>query len=148
MKGRIVIGSDHAGFFLKESLKRFLAERGFEVEDVGAFSSDPVDYPDICESAVRKYEEGGYDFGILICGTGVGMSVAANKFRGIRAALCADPLTARLSRQHNDANFLCLGARIIGEELAKEIARVFLETPFEGGRHIPRLEKIKALEER
>ncbi|NLG79754.1 MAG: ribose 5-phosphate isomerase B [Firmicutes bacterium] len=139
---RVAIGSDHAGFEMKESLKEYVKSLGHEVEDFGAPSCDPVDYPDIGYRVARDVASGRFDRGVLICGTGIGMSIVANKVPGVRAALVGDVATARLAREHNDANVLTLGARIIRLELAREIVRVFLETGFAGGRHARRLEKI------
>lgn len=139
---RIAIGSDHAGFEMKESLKEYVKSLGHEVEDFGALSSDPVDYPDIGYQVARDVASGRFDRGVLICGTGIGMSIVANKVPGVRAALVGDVETARLAREHNDANVLTLGARIIRLESAREIVRVFLETGFAGGRHARRLEKV------
>lgn len=139
---RVAIGSDHAGFEMKESLKEYVKSLGHEVEDFGAPSSDPVDYPDIGYRVAKDVASGRFDRGVLICGTGIGMSIVANKVPGVRAALVGDVATARLAREHNDANVLTLGARIIRLESAREIVRVFLETGFAGGRHARRLEKI------
>lgn len=139
---RVAIGSDHAGFEMKESLKEYVKSLGHEVEDFGAPSSDPVDYPDIGYRVARDVASGRFDRGVLICGTGIGMSIVANKVPGVRAALVGDVETARLAREHNDANVLTLGARLIRLELAREIVRIFLDTGFAGGRHARRLEKI------
>lgn len=139
---RVAIGSDHAGFEMKESLKEYVKSLGHEVEDFGAPSSDPVDYPDIGYRVARDVASGRFDRGVLICGTGIGMSIVANKVPGVRAALVGDVETARLAREHNDANVLTLGARVIRLELAREIVRIFLDTGFAGGRHARRVEKI------
>lgn len=139
---RVAIGSDHAGFEMKESLKEYVKSLGHEVEDFGAPSSDPVDYPDIGYRVARDVASGRFDRGVLICGTGIGMSIVANKVPGVRAALVGDVETARLAREHNDANVLTLGARLIRLELAREIVRIFLDTGFAGGRHARRVEKI------
>ena len=144
---RIGIGSDHAGFDLKEEIKGLLEELGHEYEDVGCFDKGSVDYPDIAYTVAKGVMSGEYDLGILICGTGVGMSIVANKVKGIRAALCLDPFTARKAREHNDANVLCLGGWLLGSRLAREVARAFLEAEFQGGRHERRVGKIKAIED-
>jgi ribose 5-phosphate isomerase B len=141
---KIIIGSDHAGFDLKNSFKELLAhELGYEVSDAGAYSSDSVDYPDIAQKVAIAVASGEYEKGVLICGSGIGMSIAANRFRGVRAALCHDHFTAELSRRHNNANILVVGARVTGEGLALEILKVFLKTEFEGGRHKMRIDKIE-----
>ena len=145
---KVVLASDHRGYQLKDSLKKFLEERKIEFLDVGTFSADSVDYPDFAMLAAEKVSHGEYDRGILICGSGIGMCVVANKFPGVRAALCRDNFTAEISRKHNDSNMLCLGADIINEELAQTILKVWLETKFEGGRHLRRLQKISEIESR
>ncbi|HXZ35090.1 MAG TPA: ribose 5-phosphate isomerase B, partial [Thermodesulfobacteriota bacterium] len=142
---KIALGSDHAGFELKEDLRSFLAERQVEVLDLGAFGEAPVDYPDVAIKVAGKVSRGEVERGLLICGTGIGMSIVANRFAGVRAALCHDPYTARISREHNDANLLALGGRLIGKGLAREILKVWLETEFQGGRHQKRLDKITGL---
>jgi ribose 5-phosphate isomerase B len=143
---RIAIGSDHRGFALKEALKELLAELGHEWVDFGCQTEEPVDYPDIARPLAAAVAAGEHERGILICGSGVGMSIAADKVKGVRAALCENSFTARLARRHNDANVLCLGSWCIGQGLAEEIVRVFLSEDFEGGRHARRLEKIRAME--
>jgi ribose 5-phosphate isomerase B len=143
---RISIGSDHAGYELKEYLKQMLTGQ-HEVVDIGTDCLDSVDYPDYAAKVARLVTAGDVERGILVCGTGVGMSVAANKVRGIRAALAFDLYTAMQSRRHVDANILVLGALVTGKGLAAEIARVWLDTPFEGGRHERRIEKIRRLED-
>jgi ribose 5-phosphate isomerase B len=143
---RVAIGGDHAGYPLKEDLKVFLKEEGHEVEDHGTHSEEPVDYPPFCASVARAVVSGDVDRGIVLGGSGQGEQIAANKVDGCRAALCNDLYTARLSRQHNDANVLAIGARIVAPTLAGEILKVWLETPFDGGRHLPRLEQIAAIE--
>jgi ribose 5-phosphate isomerase B len=143
---RVAIGSDHRGFALKEALKELLGELGHEWVDFGCEGEEPVDYPDIARPLGEAVAAGEYERGILICGNGLGMSIAANKVKGVRAALCQNSFTARLARRHNDANILCLGAWCIGCGLAEEIVRVFLSEDFEGGRHARRLEKIRAME--
>jgi ribose 5-phosphate isomerase B len=143
---RIAIGSDHRGFALKEALKELLGEMGHEWVDFGCQGEEAVDYPDIARPLGEAVAAGEYQRGILICGNGIGMSIAANKVRDVRAALCHDTFAARLARQHNDANVLCLGAWSIGRGLAEEIVRAFLSEDFEGGRHVRRIEKIQAME--
>ncbi len=145
---KIALGSDHAGFELKEDLRAFLAERQVEVLDLGAFGEAPVDYPDVAVKVAEKVSRGEVERGLLICGTGIGMSIVANRFAGIRAALCHDPYTARMSREHNNANLLALGGRLIAKGLGREILKVWLETEFQGGRHQKRLDKITGLEEK
>ena len=143
---QIGLACDHGGFELKEELKAFLKSLGIEPIDMGTFNEDSVDYPDLGVLVAEKVSRGELEKGILICGTGIGMSIVANKFPRIRAALANDLYSSRCSREHNDANILIIGGRIVGKELAKEIVRVWLETPFAGGRHKRRLEKIEALE--
>jgi len=145
---RVAIGADHAGFSLKEDIKGLLAGLGIDVEDVGTGSTESVDYPDFAARVARGVAEGVFDRGILVCGTGIGMAMAANKIAGVRAAPATGLEGARLSRQHNDANVLTLGARITAPALALDIVRTFLETPFEGGRHRHRVDKIADLERR
>ena len=145
-KTPIIIGCDHAAFSMKEKVKKFLLDRSLEVKDRGTFDEDSVDYTDFgieVASAVSRKE---YSRGILICGTGIGMSMVANKFPGVRAALCSDMFTAIMSRRHNDANILVLGGRVIGDVLALEILKVWLETPFDGGRHQRRLDKMNQID--
>ena len=139
---KIVIGSDHAGFRLKEIVKNFLKTRNIEVEDFGTYTEESVDYPDYAFKVGEAVARKDFDFGILICGSGIGMSIAANKVKGVRAALCNDLYTANVSREHNNANILCMGGRVIGEEVAKEIVSVWLNAKFEGGRHERRVNKI------
>jgi ribose 5-phosphate isomerase B len=143
---KIVLGSDHAGFELKEDLRSYLAEMKIDALDLGTYSEDLVDYPDVAVKVAEKVARGEVERGLLICGTGIGMSIVANRFAGVRAALCHDLYTARISREHNNANILALGGRLIGKGLAREILKVFLETEFQGGRHERRLNKIAALE--
>ncbi len=145
---RIGIGCDHAGLELKVELITLLNELGFDCIDYGADAPKSVDYPDFGEKVAGAVSSGGLDRGILICGTGIGMSITANKFPGIRASLCNELFTAKMSRLHNDANILVLGGRIVGKDLAKEIVRVWLATPFEAGRHLNRLNKILQIEGR
>jgi ribose 5-phosphate isomerase B len=143
---RIAVGADHAGFLLKEHLKGTLARLGHDVDDLGTTSEQMVDYPPICAAVGRAVASGRVDRGVVVGGSGQGEQIAANKIPGVRAALCLDLFTARLSRQHNDANVLALGARIVAAPLADEILGVWLSTPFEGGRHQHRIEQITALE--
>ena len=143
---RIAIGSDHAGFLLKEHLKDTLTRLGHTVDDHGTHSEASVDYPPICIGVARAVAEGKAERGIVLGGSGQGEQIAANKVAGIRAALCNDLYTARLSREHNDANVLSMGGRIVGSGLADEIVKVWLDTPFAGGRHQRRIEQIAALE--
>lgn len=143
---KIVMASDHAGFDLKNTLVEQLKNDGYEVEDAGTYSKDSCDYPVFAEKACRYMLDGKAELCILVCGTGIGMSMAANKVKGIRAACCSDTYSAKYTRLHNDANVLCLGARVVGEGLAYEIAKVFLETEFEGGKHLRRINMISDLE--
>jgi ribose 5-phosphate isomerase B len=143
---RIAMGSDHAGYPLKEDLKEFLTGHGHAVLDCGTDSTEPVDYPLFCAAAAEKVAGGEADRGIVLGGSGQGEQIAANKVRGIRAALCHDLYLAQLSREHNDANVLSMGARVIAPEYAREVARVWLATEFQGGRHVPRLEQIAQIE--
>ena len=143
---RVALGSDHAGFELKEHIKAFLQKEGHEVLDMGTDSEEPVDYPVFCANAARAVVGGGADRGMVFGGSGQGEQLAANKVRGARAALCNDLYTARLSRAHNDANVLSMGGRIVAFGLAEEIVKVWLETAFEGGRHVRRLEQVAAIE--
>lgn len=145
---KVVLASDHRGYKLKGSLKKFLEERKMEFLDVGTFSADSVDYPDFAMLAAEKVSHGDYDRGILICGSGIGMCIVANKFPGVRAAVCHDVSAAEMSRKHNDSNMLGLGADVINEELARKILHVWLETKFEGGRHLRRIQKISEIESR
>ncbi|GAB5471861.1 MAG: ribose 5-phosphate isomerase B [Rhodospirillales bacterium] len=138
----IALASDHAGFALKEVLKAELAALGLAVLDLGTDGPQSVDYPDFGFAAGEAIAEGRADFGVIVCGTGIGISIAANRLPQVRAALCLDATTARLAREHNDANILALGARIVGEEVAKECLRVFLATDFHAGRHRSRIEKL------
>jgi ribose 5-phosphate isomerase B len=143
---RVAIGSDHAGYRLKQHLVATLPQWGHEVVDLGTDSSEPVDYPPICAAVGRCVVSGGADLGIVIGGSGQGEQIAANKVRGVRAALCNDLFTARLARGHNDANVLSLGGRIVAPELAEEILQTFLGAEFEGGRHVGRLQQIADIE--
>ena len=141
----VVIGSDHAAFPLKEKIKAYLAEKGIEIFDVGTHSTASVDYPNVGAQVSVRVSEGKFDRGILLCGTGIGMSMVANKFPRVRAALCNDLFSAIMSRQHNDANILVMGGRMVGETLAMEIVNAWLTTPFEGGRHLKRIEQFSDL---
>jgi ribose 5-phosphate isomerase B len=143
---RIAMGCDHAGYPLKEELKVFLKEEGHEVEDLGTDSEEMVDYPDFCAAAARAVVEGRAERGIVLGGSGQGEQLAANKVRGTRATLCNDLYLAELSRRHNDANVLAMGGRIVAVALAKEIVRLWLATPFEGGRHARRLQQVAEIE--
>ena len=138
----IIMGCDHAAYQLKEKLKSFLSAKGIPVEDVGTFSEKSVDYPDFGIKVAAQVSAGNFKRGILICGTGLGMSMVANKFPHIRAALCNDLFSAEMSRRHNDANILVMGGRVIGVGLALEMVDIFLNTAFEGGRHQIRLDMI------
>ena len=143
---RIAVGSDHAGYETKEHVKRVASASGHQVDDVGTHGSASVDYPEFAANVAKKVAGGEADAGILVCGSGIGMSIAANKVRGVRAAVCTDCYSARVAREHNDANVLCLGARVTGPGLIEEIVRVFLRSRFEGGRHAKRVEKIHQIE--
>ncbi|MDK2822311.1 MAG: ribose 5-phosphate isomerase [Clostridia bacterium] len=145
---RIALGSDHGGFTLKEEIKKYLNEKGMEYKDFGTHTTDSCDYPDIALPAARAVASGEYDRGILICGTGIGIGIAANKVQGIRAALCHDTFSARASREHNNANILTMGERVIGRGLAMDIVDIWLKTEFTGGRHQRRVEKIHEIETR
>ena len=142
----IAIGCDHRGFALKELIMPFLQNAGYSYQDFGCYSTDPVDYPDIAQKVGEAIASGNFDQGILICNTGIGMSIAANKIKGIRAALCCDVFAAQRARQHNDANILCLRGEDMDTESALEIVKTFLATDFEDGRHLLRVNKIRALE--
>lgn len=139
---RIALGADHAGFELKQHLKERLAERGLEVLDCGTHGTESTDYPDWAAAVAARVADGAADRGLLVCGSGVGMAIGANRFRRVRAVAASDLYTARLARAHNDANVLALGARIVAPALAEAILDVFLTTPFDGGRHVRRVEKL------
>jgi ribose 5-phosphate isomerase B len=139
---KIIIGADHAGYPMKEKVKAFLQDRGITVEDVGTHSDKSVDYTDFGKAVASKISDGSFQRGILICGTGLGMSMVANRFPGVRAALANDLFSAIMSRRHNDSNVLAMGGRLIGDALALQLVDAWLETPFEGGRHQRRLEKM------
>lgn len=140
---RIAIGSDHGGYEYKEQIVSHLKEKGYECVDVGTYSTDSCDYPIIAKAVTTKIITGEADRGILICGTGIGMSIVANKVKGIRAALCGDTFSARASRAHNNSNVLCLGERVIGINLAMDIVDIWLESKFEGGRHQRRVDMME-----
>jgi ribose 5-phosphate isomerase B len=142
----IVIGSDHAAFQMKETIKSYLRDKGFEVSDQGPENDASVDYPDFGVKVAAAVASGAYERGILMCGTGIGMSMVANRFPHVRAALCGDVFSAAMSRQHNDSNILVLGGRMLGDVLALEIVRVWLETPFDGGRHRQRITKFDQID--
>jgi len=144
----IALGADHAGYVLKEALKGWLINHGYQVLDLGTHSTESVDYPDYAGLVAESVADHKVERGLLICGTGVGMSIAANKVPGVRAALCADLYTARMSREHNDANVLVLGGRLMGADMASDILQAWLETAFAGGRHARRVEKIADVEVR
>ena len=144
----LAIGSDHGGFELKKAVMKHLAERGVEYCDYGTFSAESCDYPDFGEAVGRAVASGECERGIVICGTGIGISIAANKVRGVRCALCGDCYSAQMCREHNDANVLALGARVLGEGLALKIVDTYLDSSFQGGRHARRVAKIMALEDK
>ena len=144
---KIVIGCDHAATELKDIVREHLTARGFAVTDVGTYTKDSCDYPVFAHRACTKIQNGEADLGILICGTGIGMSLVANKHRGIRAACCSDTFSARLTRVHNDANVLCFGARVVGMGLALDLVDNFVDAEFEGGKHAARVAMITAVED-
>ena len=143
---KIAIGCDHGGFLLKNEVKNYLEKNGYEYQDFGTFTESSCDYPDIAIEVAENVSKGEFDRGILICGTGIGIGIAANKVKGIRAALCHDTFSAHASREHNNANILTMGQRVIGVGLALEIVDIWLRTEFEGGRHERRVDKISAYE--
>lgn len=145
---KVAIASDHGGFNLKTEIVSLLEELGYEFQDFGCHSTDSVDYPDYAQVVAEKVAKGEFDRGILVCGTGIGMSIAANKVPGIRCALVHDAFSARATREHNDSNILAMGERVIGPGLAREIVQIWLTTPFAGGRHERRVQKIGQLEEK
>lgn len=147
MQKVVAVGADHAGFALKEDLKAYLKEQGYEILDLGTDSLESVDYPDFAAAVAGAVASGEVPWGLLVCGTGIGMAITANKVPGVRAACCADPFSARMARAHNDANVLTMGGRVVGPGLAREIVKAWLESRFEGGRHARRTAKIQALEE-
>ena len=145
---KIALGCDHNGVELKLHLMSLLQELGYDYQDFGCYDTNSVDYPDVAQKVAQAVGDSRFDRGMLICGTGIGMSISANKVPGVRAALCHDVFTTRRAREHNDANVLCLGSQVIGQDAARDMVKVYLETPFEGGRHARRVEKIRALEGR
>lgn len=144
---KITIGCDHAAFELKKKVIAHLEDRGIEVIDVGTYSSESCDYPSFAHAVCKNVQDGVTELGILICGTGIGMSMAANKHRGIRAAACSDTFSARLTRMHNNANILCFGERVVGVGLACDLVDNFIDAEFEGGKHQRRVDMITALED-
>jgi len=142
----IAIGSDHVGFLLKDKLKEYFEEEGLPFKDFGAYSTERMDYPLIAKAVARAIQVNDCEKGILICGTGVGMAIGANKFKGIRTVVCTEPYTAKASRRHNDTNILALGARVIGIELAKMIVGIWLNTSYDSGRHQKRLDMVSNFE--
>lgn len=144
----IALAADHGGYLLKEAVKQHLEKRGVPFIDFGTDSEAAVDYPDIAQPACEAVASGRCEKALLFCGTGVGISMAANKLKGIRACCCSDAFSAKYTRLHNDANALCLGGRVVGTGLACELTDLFLDTPFEGGRHIQRIEKLMKLEQK
>lgn len=145
---KIAIGCDHGGITLKDSIVNYLEERGVQIEDFGTFGTESVDYPDYAYKVARSVADGRVDKGILMCGTGIGISIAANKVNGIRCALCHNTETARLTALHNDSNILAMGGRVIDSDTAVDIVKTWLDTPFEGGRHINRINKISEIEKK
>ncbi len=143
---KIVVGSDHGGFDLKEVLKNHLMQKGFDVIDVGAYDTNSVDYPDIAVKACEKVTNGECAWGVLVCGTGIGISMAANKVSGIRCALVSNEYSAEMTKRHNNANMLAFGGRVTGPDLAKNILDAYIKAEFEGGRHQNRIDKISAIE--
>ncbi|MGO1368668.1 MAG: ribose 5-phosphate isomerase B [Senegalia sp. (in: firmicutes)] len=144
---KIAIGSDHGGFDLKNEIIGYLKEAGYEYNDFGTYSTDSVDYPDFGKKVSESVAKGEYDKGIVICGTGIGISISANKVRGIRCALCSDIYSAKKAAEHNNANLIALGGRVLGVDLAKAIVEAYLSSEFEGGRHERRVNKIMDIEE-
>lgn len=144
---KIAIGSDHGGFALKEAVRKHLEEKGIEVEDFGCYSTESVDYAVYGAKVAHCVADGGAQYGILICSTGIGISIAANKVKGIRAALCCDAHAAEMTRRHNNANILCMGGKVIDKETAVKLVDIFLHTEFEGGRHQRRIDQIAQIEE-
>ena len=147
MADKVIFGSDHAGLGLRAEAVRVAREKGFEVDDLGPFTRDSVDYPDYARQVAEAVASGRARFGVLVCGTGIGMSISANKVKGVRAAACTSEYQARMARAHNDANVLCMGERVLGAGLAGGVVAAFLSQLFEGGRHQRRVDKIKAMEE-
>ena len=145
---KIAIGCDHGGFELKNEIIKFLESENYEVKDFGTYSTDSCDYPDVALPVAEAFSAKEYEFGILVCGTGIGIGISANKVPGVRAALCSDTFSAHATRQHNDANILTLGQRVVGPGLAIDIVKTFLSSEFEGGRHVNRLNKITEIEKK
>ncbi|TDA69754.1 MAG: ribose 5-phosphate isomerase B [Clostridia bacterium] len=145
---RVALGSDHAGYDLKAAIKEYLQGQGIAHQDFGTFSQEAVDYPDYALAVAQAVSGGSFDYGILVCGTGLGVCIAANKVAGVRAVCCHDTFSARSAREHNNANVLTLGQRVVGPGLALEVVKVFLDASFAGGRHARRVEKITAIEEK
>lgn len=143
---KIAIGSDHAGFNLKNEIIKHLTEKGIELKDFGTYTKDSCDYPDYAQKVALEVADKNYDLGILVCGTGIGISIAANKVKGIRAAVCSDVFSAHACREHNDANIIALGERVVGTGLAVDIVDAFLNAEFQGGRHLGRINKISEIE--
>jgi ribose 5-phosphate isomerase B len=143
---KIALGSDHAGFELKEEMKKFLSQNKYDYKDFGTYNEESCDYPDYAVKVCNAMLKEGYDRGVLVCGTGIGMSIAANKFKGIYAALVDNSFSARMTRSHNDSNVLVLPGRLIGKDLGRDIIKIWLETKYEGGRHDKRVNKIKEIE--
>ena len=143
---KVVIGCDHAALDMKNQVADYLREKGYDVTDVGTYTNDSCDYPVIAHSLCKKIQDRSHERGILICGTGIGMSMAANKHHGIRAACCSEPYSAQLTRQHNDANVLCFGARVIGLGTALQLVDTFINTEYEGGRHQRRVDMVNQIE--
>ncbi len=144
---KLAIGCDHGGFELKEAVRAYLEERQIPYEDFGAYSTDSVDYAPIAAKAARYVASGQADYGVLICSTGIGISIAANKVKGIRAALCTNEFCAEMTRRHNNANILCMGGKVVDSATARKLVDIFLNTPFEGGRHQRRIDQIAQIEE-
>lgn len=145
---KLAIASEHAGYGLKEDIVKYLTQKGYHIEDLGVKSDEPTDYPYIAAGLAERVAEGEFDRGILICGTGIGMAMAAGKVPGVRAGLCTDPFMAKMTREHNNANVLCLGAWITGLKLSFAIVDAYLESEFTGGRHLPRVKLIEDLEKK
>lgn len=145
---KVSLGCDHGGYELKEAVKKHLEETGVEYIDCGTYSLDSVDYPDYAEAACKKIQDGECELGLIFCSTGIGISIAANKMKGIRCCVCSDTYSAKYTRMHNNANVLSLGGKVVGPGLACEMVDLFLNTEFEGGRHQRRVDKITALEEK
>ena len=143
---KMIIGCDHGGFELKNEIIAHLEKKGIEVTDVGTYSTDSCNYPDYARAVCQRIQSGEFELGILVCGTGIGISMAANKHNGIRAACCSDTFSARMTRMHNDANVLCMGGRVVGPGLACDMVDLFIETKFEGGRHQARVDLITEIE--